>query len=73
YDYDQAMVENDQERFYCNWSLFKVENSQYIQWFVKQNIDVCNDINILHYSIFTLHNLIEVLIPEDSIITAMWN
>ena len=74
YDYDEAIVEMTKEkRYYCSWSLFRVENSHYIEWFRQQNIGINQDIGIVHYSIFTPHDLIEVLVPEDCSPTAMWN
>jgi len=74
YDYDKTIVQrNKQNSPYCNWSLFRVEKSHYIEWFVQQNVGINQDISIVHYLIFTLHNLIEVLVPEDSIPTAIWN
>ena len=73
YDYDPAIIEMTKEkRYYCSWSLFRVENSHYLEWFRQQNVGTLQDTDIVHYSIFTPHDLIEVLVPEDCSPTAMW-
>ena len=49
--------------FYGEWSLFKVENSQYLRWFNEESLGVYQDQNIEHYVFYTSDVIIEVLSP----------
>lgn len=74
YDYDLDTIEITKEKHhYCGWSLFRVENSHYLQWFGEQNVGINQNNDIVHYLIFAQHDLIDVLVPEHSNPTARWN
>lgn len=70
----KSLIEIQQEKGYryC-WSLFTIENSHYIKWFRQHVVDRDRDVDIVHYLIFTVHDVIEVLVPENFIPTAVWN
>lgn len=74
YDSDESVKNTERVKGYrYRWSLFTIVHSHYLEWFREQNVSLNHDIDIVHYLIFTAHDVIEVLVPSHSIPTAMWN
>jgi len=42
-------------------TLFTVEDSQYINWFHKENHGIRKSDNITHYAIYTMHDCLDIL------------
>ena len=73
YDLDEAIINLKKEPEYdFKWSLFTVENSRYVEWLHEQSVDIKRDIDIAHYLIKTLNEVIEVLDTENPRPTMMW-
>lgn len=51
------------ESFIQSTSLFKVENSNYLQWFKEESYDAWGVENFEHYVIYTQNDVLEVLSP----------
>ena len=74
YDNDESVTKIEKVKgYYYRWSLFRIENSHYLEWFCSQNVDMNQDNDIVHYLIFTPNDVIEVIVPEHSSPTARWN
>ena len=74
YDDDESAAKIEKVKGYRYfWSLFTIAHSHYLKWFREQNGSINQDLEIVHYLIFTPHDVIEVLVPEDCSPTAMWN
>ncbi|MEM6612743.1 MAG: hypothetical protein AAF652_10915 [Cyanobacteria bacterium P01_C01_bin.72] len=72
-DYEYLIkIQKEKGYRYC-WSLFIIENSHYLKLFRRRDANINLDKSIVHYLIFTVHDVIEVLVPEDSIPTARWS
>ena len=50
-------------------SFFFVENSAYISWLMKSNLNINKDLEIIHFAIFTPDDCIEILDTEMPIVT----
>ena len=73
YDLDQALINMEQDQDYdFKWSLFKVENSRYLEWFHEQCVGLKRNVDIAHYLIKTPNETIEVLDVNNSSPTLMW-
>ena len=46
---------------YGAWSLFKVENSKYVEWFHEQSLGIRRDQEIVHFVFATANDVVEVL------------
>ncbi len=47
--------------FYSEWTLFKVRNSSYIDWFLDESSGVYKQDQIVHYVFLTPDDVIEIL------------
>ncbi len=47
--------------FYSNWTLFEVENSEYIDWFLRESSGIYSKEKIKHYVFLTSDDVIEIL------------
>jgi hypothetical protein len=47
--------------FYSNWSLFKVKNSEYLNWFHKESCGIYESEEVEHYVFLTPNDVIEIL------------
>jgi len=57
------LSKNYQSSFIHGTTLFKVKNSQYLDWFKKESYDVWNSEEFKHYVVYTQEDVIEVLSP----------
>ncbi len=58
--------------FYSHWSLFKITNSQYLQWLLEQSYTLADRRPLQHYCIFAGDEVIDVATqfePEVTIIS----
>lgn len=53
------------------WTLFTVENSLYLKWFLEQNFHIRENTGLVHYLIATPNEIIDIL--DLSSPTLMWN
>ncbi|MDX8366031.1 hypothetical protein [Cytobacillus sp. IB215665] len=56
-----SLYNNYDERFYSEWSLFKLGDSEYLSWFLEENAGLYDTIKISHYVFLTPNDVIEVL------------
>ena len=49
------------DSFYSDWSLFEVENSEYIQWFNEESFNIQANKNIKHFVFITVNDVVEIL------------
>lgn len=49
------------DEFYINWSFFKIERSAYLCWLKLQSCYISDDLNLEHYVIMTLDDVIDVV------------
>ncbi|WP_346353373.1 hypothetical protein [Azotosporobacter soli] len=54
--------------FYTEWMLFKVTQSDYIEWFNEQTFSIYETFNIVHYAFLTGNEIIEVLATAEPIV-----
>jgi hypothetical protein len=54
--------------FYSEWSLFKVQNSTYIQWLKEESLGIYESQEIYHYVFYTPDEAIEVLATYTPIV-----
>ncbi|MHC8514730.1 hypothetical protein [Sporosarcina sp. ITBMC105] len=47
--------------FYSEWTLFKVTNSEYINWFLDECSGIYEQNQVEHYVFFTPNDIIEIL------------
>ena len=47
--------------FYCEWTLFKVKNSEYINWFLEESFGIYKPNQVEHYVFLTPNDVIEIL------------
>lgn len=47
--------------FYSEWTLFKITNSEYINWFLDESSGIYEPNQVEHYVFFTPNDIIEIL------------
>ena len=47
--------------FYINWSFFKIENSNYLNWLKEESDGVSNHLKLVHYVIMTLDDVFDIV------------
>jgi len=47
--------------FYGNWSFFKIENSEYLDWIKKQSYEISESLNFKHFCILGADDMIDVI------------
>ena len=47
--------------YYTSWTLFKVTNSTFVEWFNEETYNIYADYNIEHYVFLTSDEVVEVL------------
>lgn len=52
----------------CKWPLFTVENSKFLQWFNEESLNIHEDDHLVHYSIFTPNDIIDVISASPPIV-----
>jgi len=50
------------------WPLFTVENSKFLYWFNDESLNIHKDDNLVHYSIFTPNEIIDVISVSPPIV-----
>lgn len=55
--------------FYTTWSMFKISNSAYLDWFEQETYKIYGDYNIVHYVFLTCDDVVEVLSTYEPQIT----
>lgn len=74
YDLDEAVIKMGKNKsYYYMWSLYTVENSSYAAWFHQRNLCKNQDIEIIHYLIFTPIEVVEVLSIKDNNPIVFWH
>ncbi|OVE70668.1 hypothetical protein CCS79_01470 [Clostridium diolis] len=55
------------DEFYTKWSLFKVKNSEFIEWFNEESLNVheYQKESIEHYVFITVNDVIEIISPNS--------
>lgn len=57
---------------YGNWTLFKMKNSSYLEWFAQESLERYEGIvEVEHYVFLTSNDVIEVLSADSPVITKM--
>lgn len=57
---------------YGNWTLFKMKNSSYLEWFAQESLERYEGIvEVEHYVFLTSNDVIEVLSADSPAITKM--
>lgn len=57
--------------FYINWSFFKIERSNYLNWLRDESDGISNHLKLIHYVVMTLDDVIDIVAnyePEFKII-----
>lgn len=74
-EFEKTLLDMQPEpNFYQKWSLFTIKNSKYIDWFLEQTGGVHDNDPIIHYSIETPDDVIEVLdIKTENSPIVKWN
>ncbi|WP_334187455.1 hypothetical protein [Noviherbaspirillum sp.] len=49
-------------------SFYRVEPSDFIEWFVKQSYDIYDAKTLVHFAIITINDVIDVISREDPIV-----
>lgn len=49
------------EKFIAEWSLFKVRNSEYIQWLLEQSYEIIESESLIHFVFVALDSIFEVI------------
>ncbi len=47
--------------FYSNWTFFKVENSEYIQWISEQSYGISDSQQLLHFCFIASDSILDVI------------
>jgi len=58
---DRHILAREHPEVRGTWSLFKAEQSEFIDWFNRENQNIRNDLNIVHYLIVTESDVIDIL------------
>ena len=53
------------DEFYGDWTFFKVSNSEYIQWILKESAGIAEGLPLIHYSIISLNSVLDIINMED--------
>lgn len=53
--------DNNNQKFSEKWFLFKATNSDYLEWASKMSDGISNDLNLIHFVIFTEDRVLEIL------------
>ena len=51
--------------FYVNWTFFKVTDSEYLQWLSEKSGGLSDTRKLIHFAIFSLDELLEVVCPYE--------
>jgi hypothetical protein len=54
--------------FYSEWSLFKVVNSEYLEWIYNQSFGIAELEELYHFSIIAVDSIIDILAAYEPII-----
>jgi hypothetical protein len=60
YDTLDFLEKNYSKTFYTDWSFFKIENSEYLEWLKKQSGEMYEVYNLKHFCIFTINCMIDI-------------
>jgi hypothetical protein len=47
--------------FYSQWTLFKVTNSEYLEWISNQSFDIAESENLTHFAIVVVDSIIDII------------
>lgn len=51
--------------FYNNWTFFKIENSEYLEWLKKQSGGTFEMYSLKHFCIFTINAMIDIAVSYE--------
>jgi len=51
--------------FFINWPLFKIHNSEYLQWFSKQSHGKIDSLPLTHFAILSVESFIDILAERE--------
>lgn len=57
--------------FYTKWTFFRVNNSNYVEWFNQETYNMYDAYNIVHYVFLTPDDVIEILSTYEPIVSAV--
>ncbi len=60
----KELDENYEEDFYANYNLFKVENSNYIEWLNKSSCGITKEFDLQHYVLMDRDSVIDIISYE---------
>lgn len=55
--------------FYAQWSFFKIENSEYLQWLSEKSHGTSDDYQLMHFCILGLNSIMDIACISDPIIS----
>ena len=58
-------VENNDEKFFTKWFIFKIEDSSYINWALQESCGFYTADELSHYRIVTSYEVIDILSIGD--------
>jgi hypothetical protein len=56
--------------FFSEWALFKVKNSEYVQWLSRESSGITNTWNFIHFVFLTQDSMLDVVTTYEPTITA---
>lgn len=73
--YRQKMLNYIDEKygteFYSEWTLFKVVNSEYLEWICNQSFDIAELEELNHFSIIAVDSIIDIIAAYEPIINKL--
>lgn len=48
-------------KFYSEWTLFKVTNSEYLEWISNQSFAIAESENLIHFAIVAVDSIIDII------------
>lgn len=57
------------DAFYVEWTLFKIENSDFLQWVKVQSYEISDAYNLQHFCILGIDFIVDVLTNYEPVVT----
>ena len=67
------LKENYGTKFYGEWTFFKVINSTYLTWLSVESGTVTNDLNLIHFCIYSTEEVVDIVAGYEPIVKFLSN
>ncbi len=61
---DATMLQLKQKyggEFYWNWTFFKIQNSEYLQWLAKESLGIVDPHTYTHFSLIATNSIVDIV------------